>query len=109
VFAAISIWTRTGDLDHILIVGSYFHYTGSLVTSSSSNLSSLSQLRRAFLYIRAQHGLHFSLGLGLAFRFLRQISKTARAGCVQMVTLLPRPGISRRRPNSLGARAIQCT
>merc|ERR1711871_773906 len=24
---AISIWTQTGDLDHIMIVGSYFHYT----------------------------------------------------------------------------------
>merc|ERR1711990_82293 len=25
---AISIWTQTGDPDHILIVGSYFHYAG---------------------------------------------------------------------------------
>ena len=24
---AISIWTSTGDQDHIMIVGSYFHYT----------------------------------------------------------------------------------
>lgn len=25
---AISIWTSTGDIDHVMIVGSYFHYTG---------------------------------------------------------------------------------
>jgi len=25
---AISIWTSTGDADHALIVGSYFHYAG---------------------------------------------------------------------------------
>lgn len=25
---AVSIWTSTGDLDHIYIVGSYFHYAG---------------------------------------------------------------------------------
>ena len=25
---AISIWTGTGDVDHVYIVGSYFHYTG---------------------------------------------------------------------------------
>lgn len=25
---AISIWTGTGDIDHVLIVGSYFHYAG---------------------------------------------------------------------------------
>jgi len=25
---AISIWTSTGDADHIMIVGSYFHYAG---------------------------------------------------------------------------------
>lgn len=25
--AAISMWTSTGDLDHIWIVGSYFHYS----------------------------------------------------------------------------------
>merc|ERR1719194_316637 len=24
---AISVWTSTGDQDHIMIVGSYFHYT----------------------------------------------------------------------------------
>lgn len=24
---AISIWTSTGDLDHVWIVGSYFHYS----------------------------------------------------------------------------------
>lgn len=24
---AISIWTSTGDLDHVYIVGSYFHYS----------------------------------------------------------------------------------
>jgi hypothetical protein len=25
---AISLWTQTGDLDHVWIVGSYFHYCG---------------------------------------------------------------------------------
>ncbi|KAG9156823.1 hypothetical protein Leryth_022737, partial [Lithospermum erythrorhizon] len=25
---AISIWTSTGDADHVMIVGSYFHYAG---------------------------------------------------------------------------------
>ncbi|KAK8553316.1 hypothetical protein V6N13_062125 [Hibiscus sabdariffa] len=25
---AISIWTSTGDTDHALIIGSYFHYAG---------------------------------------------------------------------------------
>lgn len=25
---AISVWTQTGDPDHVLIVGSYFHYAG---------------------------------------------------------------------------------
>jgi hypothetical protein len=25
---AISIWTSTGDADHVMIVGSYFHYSG---------------------------------------------------------------------------------
>ena len=24
---AISLWTSTGDLDHVWIVGSYFHFT----------------------------------------------------------------------------------
>lgn len=24
---AVSIWTSTGDLDHLYIVGSYFHYS----------------------------------------------------------------------------------
>lgn len=24
---AIAIWTSTGDLDHVYIVGSYFHYS----------------------------------------------------------------------------------
>ena len=25
---AVSVWTSTGDLDHIWIVGAYFHYAG---------------------------------------------------------------------------------
>jgi hypothetical protein len=25
--AAIALWTATGDLDHVWIVGSYFHYS----------------------------------------------------------------------------------
>lgn len=25
---AISIWTSTSDADHVMIVGSYFHYAG---------------------------------------------------------------------------------
>lgn len=25
---AISIWTSTGDADHVMIVGAYFHYAG---------------------------------------------------------------------------------
>ncbi|CAA7031705.1 unnamed protein product [Microthlaspi erraticum] len=29
---AISIWTSTGDADHALIVGSYFHYAGGFET-----------------------------------------------------------------------------
>jgi len=26
-FAAIAIWTATGDQDHVWIVGSYYHYS----------------------------------------------------------------------------------
>lgn len=26
-FAAIAVWTQTGDVDHAWIIGSYFHYS----------------------------------------------------------------------------------
>lgn len=36
---AISIWTRTGDLDHVLIVGSYFHYTGGFTKPEARDIT----------------------------------------------------------------------
>ncbi|XP_031494476.1 uncharacterized protein LOC116260347 [Nymphaea colorata] len=36
---AISIWTSTGDADHVLIVGSYFHYAGGFETPQAVDIS----------------------------------------------------------------------
>merc|ERR1712178_44752 len=36
---AISIWTATGDIDHIWIVGSYFHYAGGFTPPSAKDIS----------------------------------------------------------------------
>ncbi|KAL4295860.1 hypothetical protein GQ457_12G022490 [Hibiscus cannabinus] len=36
---AISIWTSTGDADHVLIVGSYFHYTGGFEPPQAVDIS----------------------------------------------------------------------
>lgn len=36
---AISIWTSTGDLDHVMIVGSYFHYTGGFEPPQALDIS----------------------------------------------------------------------
>ncbi|KAA8523236.1 hypothetical protein F0562_009659 [Nyssa sinensis] len=36
---AISIWTSTGDADHALIVGSYFHYTGGFEPPQAVDIS----------------------------------------------------------------------
>lgn len=37
--AAISIWTSSGDLDHVWIVGSYFHYTPGFNEPKSRDIS----------------------------------------------------------------------
>ncbi|XP_051131663.1 uncharacterized protein LOC127251817 [Andrographis paniculata] len=36
---AISIWTSTGDADHIMIVGSYFHYAGGFESPKAVDIS----------------------------------------------------------------------
>ncbi|CAL0332216.1 unnamed protein product [Lupinus luteus] len=36
---AISIWTSTGDADHVMIVGSYFHYAGGFEPSQGVDIS----------------------------------------------------------------------
>lgn len=36
---AISIWTSTGDADHIMIVGSYFHYAGGFEPPQAVDIS----------------------------------------------------------------------
>jgi len=36
---AISIWTQTGDPDHIWIVGSYFHYAGGFNPAKAEDIS----------------------------------------------------------------------
>ncbi|XP_031093941.1 LOW QUALITY PROTEIN: uncharacterized protein LOC115998498 [Ipomoea triloba] len=36
---AISIWTSTGDADHVLIVGSYFHYAGGFEPPEAVDIS----------------------------------------------------------------------
>lgn len=36
---AISIWTSTGDVDHVMIVGSYFHYTGGFEPPQALDIS----------------------------------------------------------------------
>lgn len=36
---AISIWTSTGDADHVWIVGSYFHYAGSFEPPQALDIS----------------------------------------------------------------------
>jgi hypothetical protein len=36
---AISIWTSTGDADHALIVGSYFHYAGGFEAPQAVDIS----------------------------------------------------------------------
>ncbi|XP_010242188.1 PREDICTED: uncharacterized protein LOC104586598 isoform X2 [Nelumbo nucifera] len=36
---AISIWTQTGDADHVLIVGSYFHYAGGFEPPQAVDIS----------------------------------------------------------------------
>ncbi|GJP32660.1 hypothetical protein CLOM_g17267 [Closterium sp. NIES-68] len=36
---AIQIWTSTGDIDHILIVGSYFHYAGGYEPPQARDIS----------------------------------------------------------------------
>lgn len=37
--AAVSIWTSSGDLDHVWIVGSYFHYTPGFTAPKSRDIS----------------------------------------------------------------------
>ncbi|KAK6784271.1 hypothetical protein RDI58_017725 [Solanum bulbocastanum] len=36
---AISIWTSTGDADHVMIVGSYFHYAGGFEPPQAMDIS----------------------------------------------------------------------
>ncbi|KAG0591348.1 hypothetical protein M758_1G164800 [Ceratodon purpureus] len=36
---AISIWTSTGDIDHVMIVGSYFHYSGGFEPPQALDIS----------------------------------------------------------------------
>eukprot|EP00475_Leptophrys_vorax_P025219 TRINITY_DN35262_c0_g1_i1.p1 TRINITY_DN35262_c0_g1~~TRINITY_DN35262_c0_g1_i1.p1 ORF type:complete len:150 (-),score=6.02 TRINITY_DN35262_c0_g1_i1:210-614(-) len=36
---AIQIWTSTGDVDHVLIVGSYFHYAGGFEPPQARDIS----------------------------------------------------------------------
>lgn len=36
---AISIWTSTGDMDHIWIVGSYFHYAGGFEPPKANDIT----------------------------------------------------------------------
>uniref|UniRef100_A0A0R0L4J8 Methyltransferase type 11 domain-containing protein n=1 Tax=Glycine max TaxID=3847 RepID=A0A0R0L4J8_SOYBN len=36
---AISIWTSTGDADHVMIVGSYFHYAGGFEPPQAVDIS----------------------------------------------------------------------
>lgn len=59
---AISIWTSTGDADHVMIVGSYFHYAGgfeppqvtcrfSSILSSSTNSISLQSICQTYLVV----------------------------------------------------------
>ncbi|KAK7272765.1 hypothetical protein RJT34_29588 [Clitoria ternatea] len=36
---AISIWTSTGDVDHVMIVGSYFHYAGGFEPPQAVDIS----------------------------------------------------------------------
>jgi len=36
---AIGIWTRVGDADHVLIVGSYFHYSGAFTALQAKDIS----------------------------------------------------------------------
>ncbi|KAK9677583.1 hypothetical protein RND81_11G153400 [Saponaria officinalis] len=36
---AISVWTSTGDADHVLIVGSYFHYAGGFEPPQAVDIS----------------------------------------------------------------------
>ncbi|KAJ6331071.1 hypothetical protein OIU76_009629 [Salix suchowensis] len=36
---AISIWTSTGDADHVMIVGSYFHYSGGFEPPQAVDIS----------------------------------------------------------------------
>jgi len=36
---AISVWTQTGDPDHVLIVGSYFHYSGGFESPKAKDIS----------------------------------------------------------------------
>lgn len=36
---AVSIWTATGDLDHIWIVGAYFHYAGGFEAPAAEDIS----------------------------------------------------------------------
>ena len=33
---AIQIWLQTNDLEHIFIVGSYFHYSGGKLTNTKT-------------------------------------------------------------------------
>ncbi|OWM83168.1 hypothetical protein CDL15_Pgr011850 [Punica granatum] len=36
---AISIWTSTGDTDHVMIIGAYFHYTGGFEPPQAVDIS----------------------------------------------------------------------
>merc|ERR1712086_625534 len=36
---AVSVWTATGDLDHIWIVGSYFHFAGGFARLAAEDIS----------------------------------------------------------------------
>jgi hypothetical protein len=37
--AAIAVWASTGDIDHIWIVGSYFHYAGGFAPPQSRDIT----------------------------------------------------------------------
>ena len=36
---AVSIWTSTGDLDHIWIVGAYYHFAGGFQGLAAADIS----------------------------------------------------------------------
>ena len=104
--AAISIWTRTGDLDHVLIVGSYFHYTGRLDLGSPSWASCTGD---TLIWVMQACMFHTA---GQAFLLVAALTEGCMRVCfvlpVQAATLSQRHVTSPRRPASLAAGAIPC-